>query len=81
LVFSNILNKNAAEFPGGPVVSTPCFSCQGSGQISCLAAVRFCKLQGGPIKRERQRENKREIEKKERNNGGREEGSKKQCIN
>lgn len=31
LVFSNVLNDNAAEFPGGPAVRAPRFYCRGSG--------------------------------------------------
>ena len=40
---------------------------------------KFCKLQGGPV--ERGKERMREREKKERSDGGREGGRKKQCIN
>ena len=57
---THIIQKSFSwEFPGGLVVRTPCFHCQGPGSESLVRELRSCKLQAMAKKKKKRRRRRR----------------------
>ena len=67
-MFSVFKKRTVQDFPGGPVVKTPCFHCRGRRRFDpwSVGGLNSHKPRGTARKKERKKERKRERERQRR---------------